>query len=349
MVSTRVLWNLCLSAGLFLLLVNSAAADNVTVIMQGNVVMPDGSPPPKTAGIERACSDVQGSAPGPITDKKGHYLWTMLVDPFQTRVCYLQATLSGFVSSRIDISNMSLTKTTGGSNEMTMPDLVLSPHDSGDAGNIVMIAESDAPGKARTPYKASIKALDADNIAEGIKQLQLAVAAVPKFGDGWNILGALYERQKMFMEAKDALQHALEANPKLLSPYLRIARISNRLGDWDAAAKAEDALLKAEKRYYPEIYLQQAITRAELKDYSGAEESAKTALSLDPKHQRLSRAEYVLGRIALAKGDLGAAKEHIASYVTMDPNAPDLPSIQIQLETLGKPEASAAKITLARP
>jgi predicted Zn-dependent protease len=332
-----------------LLLVNPAAADNVTLIMQGNVVMPDGSPPPKSVGTERVCSDLQGSAPGPITDKKGHYLWTQQVDPFLTRVCYLQATLAGFVSSRIDISNMSLGKTTGGSNEMTMPDLVLSPRDSGDAGNIVMVAESDAPGKARTPYRAAIKALDAGNVEEGIKQLQLAVAAVPKFGDGWNILGALYERQKMFTEARDALQHALEANPKLLSPHLRIARMSNNLGDWDGAAKAEDALLKVEKRYYPEIYLQQAITRAELKDYAGAEESAKTALSLDPKHQHLSRAEYVLGRIALAKGDLAAAKQHIASYISMDPNAADLGKIQVQLETLGTPDASAGNIPLARP
>jgi Flp pilus assembly protein TadD len=351
MVSTRVLRDLGLAAGLFLIvnLINPAAADTVTVIMQGNVVMPDGSPPPKTVGIERSCTDLQGSAPGPITDKKGHYLWTQVVDPLTwTRVCYLQARLPGFVSSRIDISNMSLATTAGGSNEKTMPDLVLSPHDSGDAGSVVLIGESEAPGKARTPYKAAVKALDVDNIDEGIQQLQLAVNAVPKFGDGWNILGALYERQHMFMEARDALQHALEANPKLLSPYLRIARISNKLGDWDSAAKAEDALLKVDKRYYPEIYLQQAITRAEMKDYAGAEESAKTALSLDPKHH-LVRAEYVLGRVALEKGDLASAKEHIANYINMDANAADVPKIQMQLENLGKPDASALSISLARP
>ena len=347
MISTHLLHDLGLVAVLFFL-INPAAADNVTVIMQGNVVMPDGSPPPKTVGIERVCSDLQGSAPGPITDKKGHYLWTQQLDPMLTRVCYLRATLPGFISTQIDIANMNLATFAGGSNEKTMPDLMLSPRDSGDAGNVVLISESEAPGKARTPYKAALKALDADNMDEGIKQLQLAVNAVPKFADGWNILGALYERQHMFMEARDALQHALEANPKLLSPYLRIARISNKLGDWDTAAKAEDALLKVEKRYYPEIHLQQAITRAEVKDYAGAEESAKTALSLDPKHH-LVRAEYVLGRIALEKGDLAAAKEHIAGYINMDPTAADVQKIQLQLDNLGKPDASALNISLARP
>ena len=63
-----------------LALLEPAASDTYTVIMQGNVVMVDGSPPPKTAGIERVCSDVQGSAPGPITDKKGHYLWRQDLD-----------------------------------------------------------------------------------------------------------------------------------------------------------------------------------------------------------------------------------------------------------------------------
>jgi len=50
-----------------------------------------------------------------------------------TRLCYMQATLAGFVSPRIDISRMGLSTFGGDSNEKTMPDLVLSPRDSGDA------------------------------------------------------------------------------------------------------------------------------------------------------------------------------------------------------------------------
>jgi len=348
MVSVRLFLAVTMTVGT-LALVEPASPDTYTVIMQGNVVKVDGSPPPKATGIERVCSDSQGSGPGPITDKKGHYLWRQDLDPMLTRVCYLQATLAGFTSTRIDISNVSLSTFAGGSNEKTMPDLILSPRDSGDAGNVVLISASDAPGKAQPFYKAAVKALDADNTDEGIQQLELAVKAAPKFADGWNILGALYERKKMFMEAREALQHALAANPKLVSPYLRIARISNKLGDWDAATKAEDSLLQVDKRFYPEIYLQQAITRTELKDYAGAEESAKTAMSLDPKHQHVNRAEYVLGRIALAKGDLAAAKQHIVSYMSMDPTTPDIEKIQVELDNLGSQDTEALKISLERP
>ncbi len=358
MVPVRTLQRASLAAGLVSLaqvclsviwVAQPAWADTTTVIMQGNVVMPDGSPPPKTVGLEKVCSDYQGSAPGPIADKKGHYLWRQELDFTNTRVCFMRANLPGFTSTRIDISNMDLSNFAGGTKEMNMPDLVLSPRDNGEGNQTSLIPADDAPGKAQVPYKAAMKALDARNQEEGIRQLQLAVKAVPKFADGWTILGALYEQQQMLMEARDALQHAIEANPKFVSPYLRLARVSNKLGDWDAATKNEDTLLKMEPHYYPEVYLQQAITRLETKNLAGAEESAKTALSMDPKHLHLSRAEYVLGRIAIAKGDLAAAKQHIATYMSLDPTAPDIERIQIQMDTLGNPDAKLLNITLERP
>jgi len=346
MLSKRVFWNACLVAGL-IAFIQVATADYYTLIVEGSVVMPDGTPPPRTVGIERVCSDVQASAPGPLADKKGHYTWRMDLDPENTRVCYLKATLPGFSSSQVDIANVNLSDFQQ-NKVLNVANLVLSPRDGGGGNSVVLVPEEDAPGKARPPYKAAMKALDARETDEGIKQLQLAVKAVPKFADGWNILGAVYEQHGKLMEAREALMHAIEANPKLASPYLRLARISNKLGDWDAAAKNEDALLKIDNRFYAEIYLQQGITRFELKDLKGAEESLKTAQGLDLAH-KLPRAEYVLARVALAKGDVSGAKEHIADYMEMDPTTPDIERIQVQLQTLGTPDAPKLDITLERP
>ncbi|HEY1757625.1 MAG TPA: hypothetical protein VGG72_19790 [Bryobacteraceae bacterium] len=346
MVSARTLQGLCLSAGL-LAFIQVATADYYTLIVEGNVVMPDGSPPPKTVGIERVCSDVQASAPGPIADKKGHYTWKMDLDPENTRVCFLRATLPGFSSTRVDLDKINLNDFQQ-NKLLKVQDLILQPRDTGEANRTVMIPEDEAPGKARAPYKAAMKALDANNIDESVKQLLLAVKAVPKFADGWNILGALYEQQRMLMEAKDALQHAIEANPKLASPYLRLARVSNKLGEWDEAAKNEDALLKIETRFYPEIYLHQAITRFEMKNLAGAEESLKTAQAMDAAHKQY-RIEYVLGMVALAKGDVSGAKQHIANYMKLDPTTPDIEKIQVQLDTLGQPDMPKLGISLERP
>jgi hypothetical protein len=346
MVSGRSFRGLCLVAGLIAFFA-VAFADYFTLIVEGSVLMPDGSPPPKTVGIERICSDVQASAPGPLVDKKGHYTWKMDLDPENTRVCFLRATMPGFTSTRIDLDKINLGDFQQ-NKVLKVENMILQPRDTGEANRVALIPLDEAPGKAKDPYKAASKALDANNADEGIKQLLLAVKAVPKFADGWNILGAVYEQHGMLMEARDALQHAIEANPKLASPYLRLARISNKLRDFDAATKNEDALLKIETRFYPDIYLHQAITRFELKNLAGAEESLKTAQSLDVAH-RLRRVEYVLAMIALAKGDVNGAKEHIAKYMESDPTTPDIEKIQVQLQTLGTPDAPKLDITLERP
>ena len=79
---------------------------------------------------------------------------------------------------------------------VNVPDIVLSPRDTGGAKSVVLTPVEEAPGKAQAPYKAAVKALDANETDEGIKQLLLAVKAVPKFADGWNILGAVYEQHQ---------------------------------------------------------------------------------------------------------------------------------------------------------
>jgi len=110
------------------------------------------------------------------------------------------------------------------------------------------------------------------------------------------------------MEARDALQHAIEANPKLASPYLRLARVSQSWVTGMPPPRTKMPCLKLRIASYPEIYLQQGSTRFRIENLAGAEESLKKALSLDAAH-RLTRAEYVLGMISLAKGDVSGAKE----------------------------------------
>jgi hypothetical protein len=357
MIPTRRFRNVFLTAGAVGLVTIASwaslqaqeALENVyNVIMEGKVVMPDGTPPPKSVGVERICSDINGSAPGPITDKKGHFTWQQQLTPGVQRACYMRATMTGFSSTVFDLGDLKLADFTAGVNRVKLPDLVLSPKDNGVANNVALDALSDVPAKARDAYKLASKALDANNTEEGLRQLKIVVAAVPKFADGWTNLGSVYEMRNMPTEAKDALQHAIEANPKAPAPYLRLARVANKLGDWDTAAKSEDSLLGIEKSFYPEIYLHQAITRFEKKDLAGAEESIKTLQSMDAAHKQL-RAEYVLGRIALAKGDLPAAKEHIANYIKLDAAARDLPEIQVLLASLDAGAASKTDLSLERP
>src|SRR5689334_25367343 len=79
------------------------SAEVYPLILKGTVTMQDGSPPPFSVAVETVCSDIQGSAPGPLTNKKGEYVWRMDVDPLRTRACSIRATHPGYTSTTIDI------------------------------------------------------------------------------------------------------------------------------------------------------------------------------------------------------------------------------------------------------
>ena len=311
------------------------AADSVPVILRGRVVMQDGSPPPKTLGIQRICSDSQGSAPGPLTDKKGEYLWRMEVDPMRTRVCRLEVATAGYASTAVDISGLN-----GYTNVTQMlPDIIITVR--GANPMTIVSGESGVPGKSLGAWKAAIKAIDSGDLPSAAEKLQEAVKASPKFAAGWHTLGIIQQTQQKFAEAKDAYEHALEADPKAPASAVTLARVCIHMKDWVCAAKAsESAMQRDTKHMYPEVYLHLSVAKYGQKDLDGALSGVQEAAKMDPSQKR---AEYVLGRILEAKGDLAGAREHMNKYLLADPNVADVATVKAHLELLGKPEAATAE------
>jgi len=328
MTRTKLLTAFCLAAGFL-------KADVFQVIIIGHVKMADGSAPPFTVSIERECSDKYGDAPGPLTDKKGQWIWRLEIDPFAQRACYFLAHHDGYTSTRIDASGINentLDKT------VNVPDIVISPaipdpytiHTSGDS----------FPGKSKGPFLKAMKALDAHNTQEAVKDLQEALNDSPKFGDGWHALGVVYDKTGQIDAAKDAYKKAIEVDPKMLQAYVTLARVCLKLKDWQCAADTSERMTKVDtKHFYPEIYLHEAAARFELKDLAGAEHSANELIRLDPK-SKYPRIEYVLGRILEAKGDINGAREHMMKYLSLDAVAKDTEQVQAHMLALGKPEAA---------
>jgi tetratricopeptide (TPR) repeat protein len=306
--------------------------------------MEDGSAPPFTVGVERVCSDIQGSGPGPIANKKGEFLWKMEFDPFNTRACWIRATYPGYVSTRQAVSAINAT-----SHDPTykMPPLVLSravpdPY-------TIYVAEGDLPSKAKTAFRAAIKAVDAGNETEAGSQLEIATAAAPKSAQLWHALGILDERLEKPAEARKAFERAIAGDPKLLTAYVTLTRLCLKTKDWQSASQTADALIKADtKHLYPEIYLHRAVSLYGLKDLANAEASAREAIRLDPAHKR-PRAEYVLGRILEAKGDLAGAGEHMSTYLELEPAPIDVTLVRGHLQNLGKPQAKDIEPELELP
>ncbi len=338
--STRIVLGVSLIGGL-LCFVPPASADVVEGILRGSVVMRDGSVPPFTVGIQRICSDEYGSKPGPLTDKKGEYIWRLDFDPFFTRKCYLVASKDGYDSTHIDISAVNPVM----DHNVKLAPLVLTSH-LADPYAISLESESGIPSKGIKAWNAAMKAIDAHNPEEAMNQLQELVVAAPKSATAWHALGVVYDRQRMLPAARDAYQQAIDADPKMLQSYMTLAQLDIFMKDWDGALKVSDALIKVDKKNaYPEIHLHRAVAQYELKDVAGAQMGVEEVIRKDPKHS-IPRAEFVLGRILESKGDLNGAREHITKYLELDPKTPDAAAIKLHLENLGKPDQAQVEPVL---
>jgi Tfp pilus assembly protein PilF len=308
--------------------------DTYPIIVMGTVTLEDGSPPPFSVGIERICSDIQGDTPGPITNKKGEWVWRMQFSALDSRSCVFRATHPGYTSNSLDASNLNLTlhETTVKLPPLILIGAVLDPY-------TIHVAGDNMPAHTKGPFEKAMKDLDAKKFDDAIVQLKAVVATAPKYGEGWHALGAVYDRLNRPAEAKDAYTHAVEASPKLVVAWVTLARLCIRTKDWQCALNASDGGIKADKQLYPEIYIHRAVAQFQLKDLTGAESTAQDAIRLDPKHKK-PRAEYVLGRILEAKGDTNGAREHMAKYLDLEATAPDAEQVQARMLALGKAGAT---------
>ncbi len=340
MVSTRLFAGACL-LGSLAVSIQPAAADTYKVILRGSVVMKDGSIPPKSVGIQRICSDGFGDVPGPITDKKtGKFTWQMDVDNLLTRTCRLEATMQGFVSTSIDISDLNGFLDSA----KVLPPLILSL--GGADPRTIMEKEDDVPAAARPAWKGLVKALKVGALDALITQAQMVTAAAPKFARGWHTLGIAYEVQGNLPKAKEAYEHAVDVDPKMVLSWVTLSRIDVLAKDWQAALTACDNVQRLDtKKIYSEIYLHRAVAQFGLGQLDAAEASVQQLLKEAP-NERKSRGEFVLAVILAAKHDDAGAKEHIAKYLTLNPAPPDLEQIKAYAQLLGTSDAGTIKPTL---
>jgi hypothetical protein len=334
--SRRELLLICMASLLFFP-PNVAVSENYSVIIRGKVILQNGSPPPIKVGIERFCSDGQGSAPGPLTDKNGEYLWRMDVDPMRTRSCVIRASHAGYTSTAINISALNgyLSATV-----TLAPIVITSPED--DPYTITM-SEPNMPLRSKSELKAAMKALDARNHTEAIARLQKGMMREPKYAPGWHALGVVLDHENSIQESREAFEKAIAADNKFIPAYLTLVHSCSKLKDWECVMRTADALEKAEKKKtYPDVYFHRAVASFKLNSFDQAVSSIQDALRLDAAH-RIPRAEYVYGRILEAKGDLTGAREHMSRYLDLDKSAPDPEAIRLHIENLGKSPAAGAE------
>jgi Ca-activated chloride channel homolog len=325
------------------------------LLLRGKVALQDGSAPPAGVTIERACA---GSPPmkKASTDAKGQYYWHVQDNEIPTDLsssgdsrfgqlgesnwiqgvgatavaCRLQARSPGFVSSSINLANLSW------SLNPELPLITLYRQGTQEFSDIAAIA---VPSSAETAWGRAAKAMQSKYWAEAEKQLRIAVQAAPKFVDGWNTLAAVCQNEKNVTCEREAARQAIAIAPKQLDARIRLMRLEMDQKEWQSAAAAATALLQADTSHaHPEAYSSDAIIRFHLRDLDGALHSAAEAVRLDPTHI-YPDSERVLGMLLEAKADYPAAATHLRKYLELDTKASDAAEIRTRIDNLGKSPA----------
>lgn len=329
---------LLLSSGLLFTSLVSAQQDT-EVYFRGKVTLEDGSPPGHMVSIERVCDGLdhtirEGSASG----KTGEYFVHLEVSFFGQVVanpnldvqmpCVLQAVSSGFVSSQIDLSDRSIVR------NPRLPIIVLTP-----ASRSTVLAINKGPGvphAASRNWELALKQLASRNWAAAEAPLRAVVATAPKFAPAWTALGTLCANLGKAEDSRQALERAIQLDPKPLTPYLSLAHAQIDLKDWKGAVATTKLLTAADtKHLYVEAYLLSAMALYQMRDFDNALTEVNDAIRLD-KLKELPRAEYVLGLILEARKDYAGAGEHFRIYLQQHPHAKDAATVNQRLANLGK-------------
>ena len=87
--------------------------------------------------------------------------------------------------------------------------------------------------------------------------------------------GELRLQQKQYGPAKEAMMKALDADPKMASPYIQLGMLAAEQRQWEDAARNLDRALKLDPIDYAEAWYVDAVANFNLKLYDAAEASAR--------------------------------------------------------------------------
>ncbi len=128
---------------------------------------------------------------------------------------------------------------------------------------------------------------------------------------------------------------AIEADPKLVPPYLELGLLSAQQQKWEESGQYLDQAMKLDPVDYPQAWYTSAVANYNLKKYDEAERRVRQAVKLDPNHVN-PRSQYLLGLVLREKQDLAGAAVELSAYVKFAPHAPDVAQAQDELRQIEK-------------
>jgi tetratricopeptide (TPR) repeat protein len=264
-----------------------------------------------------------------------------MTSSFGMNGCELRVRLSGYRSSAVILQGPF------DIGPVDVGTILLSPT-SRVPGTTVSITNLRAPKAAQKALERAQKALQKSNLAEGEKDLNMAVTLYPEYAAAWLALGRLYQRQERNEEARKAYSAAVAADDKYVSSYIGLAQLAGLERKWQEVADLTDRALALDPLDLPEGYYYNSLAYYNLNKLDPAERSAWKAQRLDGFH-RFPLVHLLLANLLEKKQDAAGAADQLQKYLKFAPDAKDAEQARVRLEALRKASKLLADKQAARP
>ena len=322
---------------------------NTILFLSGKVVVDDGSVLTDSVAIETICkgqkrteahTDSHGSFGFEIGNRFSSFNEPQLDADTRSRPmadrasgrdlrdCELRAALSGFTSDVIQLGRL---------NEL----------DNGDVGRIVLhrlnnvagftisATTAQAPESARKALATGQEQQKRNKWDDGQKSFEKAVRIYPKFAAAWFELGRVQLQKNDPAGARQSFQQSLAADSKYINPYLGLAQLDMREGNWKELVDVSEKVLALDPVSFPQIWLSNSVGNYCLRNLAAAEKSARRGLELDTEH-RFPRLEYLLGMVLLKKPAYQEAAEHLRAFLLLSTQPADVAEAKKQLDEIAR-------------
>ena len=242
--------------------------------------------------------------------------------------CQVKASLAGFRSSVLTIANGTI---------MDNPDIgTITLHlDEHASGFGVSPTTTSAPPDALKKFDKARSESISNNPGGAQHDLEKAVQIDPKFAEAWYQLGKLQQKSKP-EDALASFEKAVAADPQFVPPYEPIAELAAAQKKWQEVVDATDHYLKLDPAGTAQIWYYSAVGNFNLGKRDVAEESAKKALTMDPRHVQAPNTEQLLAVIQASQGQLTEALDHLRNCLTYTPAGPNADLMKQQIAQLEK-------------
>jgi hypothetical protein len=311
--------------------------DAVDKILVGKVKLEHGGAPPGLPAIDAICggvafplgfADAEGNFRVVLTSGGARFNSQTANDDYSgLNGCEFRARLPGFRSRHVsrhwfgEVSNQGT---------ISIGTILLSPPAKAWPPS-VLIEPNSKP--ASTAYRKGAAAMAREKWNEAEAWFTKALTVAPNYYSAWIGIGEAREASQQWSEAGAAYAKALELNGKSAEPYVRIAQLGVKTGDWKKVAEYSEAALGIDARDLPDAYNLCALANFKLNLLDTAESSARAGLKLEAANEA-PELWLTLGLVQADEKRYADAAASLRRYLGLVPGARTVKEIAIELSAL---------------